>query len=245
MLKRRKQEPEKGSPKWMVTYSDLMTLILVFFIMLFSMSAIDNQKFQAMAESFSQRQIFEFMPSMVEFEHPDQDVNEAEFTERFEMDEQIKMDELLREVQEFISQNELSEHISATRDDRGVVLVLQERLTFESGEASLLDEAKPFLEKVGTLIEAIPNMIKVEGHTDNRPISTVRYPSNWELSGARASSVIRYFIENNEVDPYRFMATGYGETRPVVPNTTNDNLQINRRVVIIISDPTYEEDETY
>lgn len=245
MLRRRKQVPEKGAPKWMVTFSDLMTLILVFFVMLFSMSEIDNQRFRAMADSFNQRQVFDFMPSMIEFEHPDRDVNEAEFTESFEMAEEIKMDELLKEVDEFISNNELSEHISVTRDDRGVVLVLQERLTFESGEARLLDEAKPFLEKVGTLIEAIPNMIKVEGHTDNRPISTVRYPSNWELSGARASSVIRFLIDNNEVDPNRFMATGYGDTRPVVPNTTNENLQVNRRVVIIISDPTYEEDDTY
>ncbi|KMK77817.1 flagellar motor protein MotS [Alkalihalobacillus pseudalcaliphilus] len=245
MLKRRKQEPERGAPKWMITYSDLMTLILVFFIMLFSMSAIDNQKFQAMADSFNQRQIFEFMPSMVEFDSSGSEANDAEYTEEFEDDQEVKMDELLQEVQEFIEKNQLYEHISATRDDRGVVLVLQERLTFESGEASLLDDAKPFLEKVGTLIEAIPNMIKVEGHTDNRPIATHRYPSNWELSGARASSVIRYFVENNEVEANRFLATGYGDTRPVVSNTNEENLQMNRRVVIIISDPTFEEEETF
>ena len=78
---------------------------------------------------------------------------------------------------------------------------------------------------MGTLIEAIPNMIKVEGHTDNRPIATHRYPSNWELSGARASSVIRYFVENNEVEANRFLATGYGDTRPVVSNTNEEKKQ--------------------
>ena len=155
------------------------------------------------------------------------------------------MDELLEEVQEFLETNELTELISATRDDRGVVLVLQEKMLFNTAEADILPEARPFLNKVGTLLGAIPNMVKVEGHTDSRPISTFKYPSNWELSGARASSVIRYLSESNSLDPKRFIATGFGDTRPVVPNTTIENLQLNRRVVIVISDPTYDEGATY
>jgi chemotaxis protein MotB len=155
------------------------------------------------------------------------------------------MDELLEEVQEFLEENEMNELISATRDDRGGVLVLQERTLFETAEADLIDSAEPFLGKVGTLLSAIPNMVKVEGHTDSRPISNFRYPSNWELSGARASSVIRYLVETNDLDPQRFVATGYGDTRPVVPNTTVENLQLNRRVVIVISDPTYSDEDTF
>ncbi|KYG26682.1 flagellar motor protein MotS [Alkalihalobacillus trypoxylicola] len=247
MLKRRRQQVDKGAPKWMVTFSDLMTLILVFFILLFSMSVVDAQKFNALVESFNQRQVFDFMPSLIENENPADDAenNQSDYDETSADGDTMEMDELLREVQEFIERNQLNEFISATRDDRGVVLVLQERMTFESGEAELLQEAEPFLEKVGTLIEAIPNLVKVEGHTDNRPISTVRYPSNWELSGARASSVIRYLIEQFDVDPQRFMATGFGDTRPVVPNDSNENMQLNRRVVIVISDPTYDEQETF
>ncbi len=235
----------------MVTFSDLMTLILVFFILLFSMSVVDAQKFRAIAESFQQRQVFEFLPSAIDFESPKEDRGEERkepFDEGEYGDEQkdeVDLDELLAEVEEFLEENELTEQISATRDDRGVVLILQEQALFETGEAEVLPGARPFLDKVGTLVELIPNIVKVEGHTDNRPISTYRYPSNWELSGARASSVIRYIIDHHNVDPSRFIATGFGDTRPVVPNTTEENLQQNRRVIIVISDPTTNPDDTF
>lgn len=249
MLKRKKREAEKGAPKWMVTFSDMMTLILVFFILLFSMSVIDAEKFRAVAESFQQRQVLDFLPSAIEFQSPEEDTGEQK-NDPFDQGEyggerQNSMDELLEEVQEFLESNELTELISVTRDDRGVVLVLQERTLFNTAEADILPDAGPFLDKVGTLLETIPNMVKVEGHTDSRPISTYRYPSNWELSGARASSVIRYITDRHNVEPKRFIATGYGDTRPVVPNTTVENLQLNRRVVIVISDPTVNEDSTF
>ncbi|WP_100373793.1 flagellar motor protein MotS [Bacillus sp. FJAT-45037] len=252
-MRRRKRQEEKGAPKWMVTFSDMMTLILVFFILLFSMSVVDAQKFRAIADSFQQRQVFEFFPSVIDLENPSEQIGE-EFPNPYEdgsYDEsesdaqEYDMDELLIEVQDFLVENDLNELISATRDDRGVVLVLQERTLFETAEAVLIDTAMPFLDKVGTLLATIPNMVKVEGHTDSRPISNFRYPSNWELSGARASSVIRYLIDAKELDPQRFVATGYGDTRPVVPNTTVDNLRLNRRVVIVISDPTHASDETF
>ncbi|TWI56939.1 flagellar motor protein MotS [Alkalihalobacillus nanhaiisediminis] len=244
---RRRQQP-KGAPAWMVTFSDMVTLILVFFILLFSMSVVDAQKFRAIAESFQQRQVLDFMPSAIEFESPSPELGD-ESTNPFDEDEsneditEVDMDELLKEVQEFLEINELTEFISATRDDRGVVLVLQERTLFETAEAELLPEAELFLGKVGTLLEAIPNSVKVEGHTDSRPISNFQYPSNWELSGARASSVIRYLVDTYDLAPSRFVANGYGDTRPVVPNTTVENLQTNRRVVIVISDPTFHDDQ--
>ncbi|WP_227936572.1 flagellar motor protein MotS [Alkalihalobacillus deserti] len=248
-MKRRRRPEDKGAPKWMVTFSDMMTLILVFFILLFSMSVVDAQKFRAIAESFNQRQVFEFMPSAIEFENPAEEGAEERkdpFEGDFGKDESdVDMDELHKEVNEFLEDNELTELISASRDDRGVVLVLQERTLFESGEAKLLPTAEPFLTKVGTLLKAIPNTVKVEGHTDSRPISTFRFPSNWELSGARASSVIRFLIGTHDLEANRFIATGYGETRPVVPNTTVENLQTNRRVVIVISDPSYDDGQDF
>jgi chemotaxis protein MotB len=257
-MERRRQQKnqDKGAPRWMVTFSDLMTLILVFFILLFSMSVVDATKFRAVAESFQQRAIFDFYPSLIPFENPAEDISvkrdpSDDVNDPFndvrkkEKDNDYDLDQLFQEVQEFLQENELNDVISATRDDRGVVLILQERTLFESGEAQILDGAKPFLTKVGTLLETIPNLVKVEGHTDSRPISTFRYPSNWELSGARASSVIRYFTEINDLDPYRFLAVGYGDTRPVVPNTNDTNLQKNRRVVIVISDPSYNQNELF
>ncbi|PYZ93779.1 flagellar motor protein MotS [Salipaludibacillus keqinensis] len=257
MNRRRQSREEKGAPKWMVTFSDMMTLILVFFILLFSMSVVDAQKFRAIADSFQDRAVFDFNPSLIPFENPaeDRDVKDDPFEEDIdpfesfiEMDEDDmseQLDDLLEEVTEYLEENELTEEITASRDDRGVVLVLQEQALFESARAEIITDAEPFLGKVGTLLSTIPNMVKVEGHTDSRPISTAQFPSNWELSGARASSVIRFLIDEQDLEAERFLAVGYGDTRPVAPNTTADNLQQNRRVVLVISDPSYNDNEVY
>lgn len=259
MNRRRQNNTDKGAPKWMVTFSDMMTLILVFFILLFSMSVVDANKFRAIADSFQDRAVFDSFPSVIPFENPadeqevldiddspDEETETADSLQEMEEEEiNQQLDDLLQDVNEYLEKNEFTEEISASRDDRGVVLVLQEQALFESASADLISEAHPFLDKVGELLNTIPNMVKVEGHTDSRPISTAQFPSNWELSGARASSVIRYITSTEDLEPERFMAAGYGDTRPIAPNTTADNLQQNRRVVIVISDPSYEVDDLY
>lgn len=242
----------------MVTYSDMVTLILVFFILLFSMSRIDLVKFEAVSESFRNRMIFDFYPSPVPMENPTEHTsseesgkNSNEFENPTEKDnvndrddeddedgaeQDDELNELLEEVDEYLDENELNDVISATRTERGVVLVLQELILFESGEADILPEGETFLNKVGTLLSKIPNKVKVEGHTDSTPIASYRYPSNWELSGARASSVIRYLINEFDYDMSRFTVAGYGETDPLEPNTNAENKKKNRRVEIVIMD---------
>jgi len=244
MKRRRRQASQPtGAPKWMVTFSDLITLILVFFILLFSMSQIDIVKFRTIADSFQQRQILEFYPSVIPFENPSAEPEmEREKTQPQNSEGTDKeLNQLLADIQSYLNENKLSDVVVATRTERGVVLVLQEQALFTSGEATVLEEAYPFLNKVGDLLSRIPNFVKVEGHTDNRPIGTYRFPSNWELSSARASSVIRYLVQTENLDPKRFIAVGYGDTRPIAPNDTRENLQKNRRVEVIITDPAYEE----
>ncbi|WP_117170612.1 flagellar motor protein MotS [Paraliobacillus sediminis] len=257
-MKRRKKRIDKGSPKWMVTYADLVTLILVFFILLFSMSQIDLVKFEAVAESFRNRMIFDTFPSTLEMDNPTENsepriedegaedtknnLSESE-TEVIDTNEQTNseiienqdtLDELLAEIQSFLNENDLQNTITANRTDQGVVLILQERFLFDSAEAEIKSTGEPFLDKVGILLENIPNNVRVEGHTDNRPISTLQYPSNWELSGARASSVIRNIIASSGSDESRFMAVGYGDTRPIVENNSEENWSRNRRVEMVI-----------
>ena len=227
---------QKGAPKWMVTFADLVTLVLVFFILLFSMSQIDMIKFKTIAQSFNAQSMFQTNDSIVPGEYPSEGMNREEA----DLNEQ-SLDELAREVKKYLKENGLEDTAAAIRNERGVVLVLQEQIVFSTGDAVVLREAYPFLEKTGKLLKNIPNLIKVEGHTDNRPIKNSIYPSNWELSSARASSVIRFFVDSNDLDPERFIAVGYGDTRPLVPNTSEDNMQKNRRVEIVISDPTYKE----
>lgn len=237
--RRRTPEPPKGAPSWMVTFSDLVTLILVFFILLFSMSQIDLMKFQAISDSFRDRQVLDFQPSIIPAENQGET---EENTEKENSGQSDSLDKLQLEIQSFLEENGLEKVIVANRTERGVVLVLQEQVLFESGDASLIDSSYPFLDKVGTLLAKMPNLVKVEGHTDDRPITTYRYPSNWELSAARASTVIRYLTEGHKLDSHRFMAVGYGETRPIVPNSGPENWEKNRRVEIIISDPKFNEE---
>lgn len=257
-MKRREKKPPKGSPKWMTTFSDLMTLILVFFILLFSMSAIDASRFEAVAESFRNRMIFDGFPSTLDMEHPtensnpnqqqegatdfknnlfDEEVDDLDELTEHEFDQEEDndtLDELLAEIEGYLEENQLQDVISANRTDQGVVLILQERLLFDSAEASIKSEGEPFLGKVALLLENIPNEVRVEGHTDNRPISTFQFPSNWELSSARASSVIRYIVSNHDFEEERFISVGFGDTRPVAPNDSPTNWARNRRVEIVI-----------
>lgn len=255
MRRRRNRKKSGGAPKWMVTYSDMVTLILVFFILLFSMSQIDLVKFQAVSESFRNRMIFDSFPSPIPMEHPTEnsshlksgqqsnefkkptqlpDINDKDKEDEREHETKDSLHTLMEDVESFLTEHKLTNVISASRTERGVVLVLQERILFDSGEANILKSGKPFLNKIGDLLTNIPNHVKVEGHTDNRPISNYRYPSNWELSGARAGSVIRYLIQENDLDESRFSIAGYGDTRPLVPNTSAKNWSQNRRVEIVI-----------
>ncbi|ENH95784.1 flagellar motor protein MotS [Gracilibacillus halophilus YIM-C55.5] len=255
MKLKKKRSEQKGAPKWMTTYSDMVTLILVFFVLLFSMSQIDAKKFQELAEALRNQSVMDQLPSIIPADEPsensetqdessgsddpimapdesdNEDEQEPENSTPSEGDE---LDQLLADVETFLQENQLNNVISATRTDQGVVLVLQETLLFETGEAEILEEGRPFLEKVGTLLDHIPNQVRVEGHTDDRPISSFRYPSNWELSTARASSVIRYIIDESSIDSARFHAAGYGATEPVVPNDSPENWEKNRRVEIVI-----------
>ncbi|MFD2926247.1 flagellar motor protein MotS [Halobacillus naozhouensis] len=254
-FERRRKTDQKGSPKWMTTYADMVTLILVFFILLFSMSQVNLVKFDAIAESFQNKMVFEFYPSLVDNENPTDQVKiqeNGQLSNKFNQStnssiiiadpehtagQPSDLDDLLKEVNQYLESHHLQDTISASRTDQGIVLVLQEQLLFDSGEAAILEAGKPFLNKVGTLLAAIPNEVKVEGHTDNRPIATFKYPSNWELSGARAGSVIRYLLSNTEgLKQSRFTASAYADTRPVVPNNSTENWSKNRRVEIVILD---------
>lgn len=249
MKRRNNKKQPKGSPRWMTTYSDMITLILVFFILLFSMSQIDVAKFEAVADSFRNRMIFDSFPSTLPMENPSENIDREDndgFKENFlvEKDEELNsddleddkdlLDELLAEIQVFLQENDLQNVITANRTDQGVVLILQERILFDSAQAEIKPSGEPFLDKIGLLLSNIPNSVRVEGHTDNRPISTLQFPSNWELSAARASSVIRHVLNSNEFEEDRFIAVGYGDTRPIVDNDSPENWSRNRRVEVVI-----------
>jgi OmpA family. len=260
MKYKRKPKPQPsggGAPRWLTTYSDMVTLVLCLFVLLYSMSQVDILKFRQAVQSFQNRSIFQFYPSVINLESDgtssqaidwetdggNDETPDSDSRRNGEGMNSEELSELLQQIAQFIEESDLKGVVVATRTERGVVLVLPETVLFNTGEAEILDSAVPFLNRVAGLLKKIPNIVKVEGHTDSRPISSYRYPSNWELSTARASSVIRFFIEKHGLDPSRFIAAGYGDTRPVAPNDTEENMQKNRRVEIVIMDPAYEENE--
>ncbi|MGG1216308.1 flagellar motor protein MotB [Priestia endophytica] len=223
-LRRPKRGEDGGNVKWLVTFADLITLILVFFVLLFSMSHINSGKFQKLVGSMDKTLASEKTKDV----HSQESQGEAQ--------SKMNSDDLLAYIKGKLKKNNLDDKIAANKDSRGVVLVLQEQILFPTGEASLVPESRPFLNKIGEIIKELPNVIRVEGHTDKRPIRNSYYPSNWELSTARASSVIQYLSETYNINSGRFVAIGYGDTKPLKISNQEEEMKKNRRVEIVISD---------
>ncbi|NLN06526.1 MAG: OmpA family protein [Firmicutes bacterium] len=225
-----------GAPEWMVTYGDMVTLLLCFFVLLYSYSVIDIQKFQQIFASIQltflgQEGILEQTPD------PNPDVTPVE------PDPEDNINLTYAAVKEYLRQQGLEDTISARLEDRGVILEIRDNILFDSGKADIKPEAAEVLRKVAGIIRSVPNQIIVEGHTDNVPINTPRYPSNWELSVDRAVRVVRFLIANYHIAPERFLATGYGEYHPVADNSTVEGRARNRRVNIVISNVNLRDKE--
>ncbi len=236
-MRRKKKKESSGAPAWMATFSDLMTLLLTFFILLYSISSVDQNKFVDVANGLrdiltnNSNSVIEMMDTV---EVPDAADEIEENTEEEEMTEEEILQDLKLIIDDYVQREGLTESVEVSISKIGVQIDIKDKLFFEEGEADLKDEAFGILDKVSQKIIELPNNIMVEGHTDNIPIHTVEFDSNWELSAARAINVIRYFAEKKGVDPGRMMAVGYGEYNPKVPNTSDENRQLNRRVNIVV-----------
>ena len=242
--RRKKDSGDGGTPSWLNTYADMVTLVLTFFVLLYSFSNLDTNKFNTFLASFKGGGILNYGDSPFEeyasgpyFEASDQALaNEA--TSVVTIDATTA--QTMEMVQNYIEEMGMESEITVSADERGVALNIKDRILFDSGKADLKPEAKAILDPLAKLFGTIKYEIWVEGHTDNRPINTREYPTNWELSTARASRVIRYFVENKGLDPKKFVAIGYGEYRPVAPNDSPEHMQQNRRVVMVIRMPANE-----
>ncbi|MCM8823454.1 MAG: flagellar motor protein MotB [Candidatus Omnitrophica bacterium] len=197
----------KSSPPWMLTYSDIVTQVLVFFILLFSLSDINIVKFSSYFRKMKK-------PPVI-------------------LDEE-QLRRVMLELADYAKEKNLESMIGMEILEQGLIISLTESLMFHSGEARILPEALPVLEVICEKLKYLPNNIAIEGHTDNIPIRTKDFPSNWELSVARAVNVLKYLIEKQGIDPQRVSASGYGEYRPVAGNDTDEGRAKNRRVVLVV-----------
>lgn len=231
-----KKAEKDRSERWLLTYADLITLLLIFFIILYVMSKQDQVKFQVMATQLSK--VFRGTsyivgkapgPGIRGGGRPGQGGGAAQGQTEDQSLQQVK-----QEVQELAKQQGLQKELSVTVDERGVVLRLKDRVLFPSGRADLSGKAQEILADVGEILRRQEGAyVQVEGHTDDVPIGS-RYPSNWELSAARAASVVRLLISDTGMDPGHLRVAGYGEFRPLEDNRSEEGRAANRRIEIVL-----------
>ncbi len=272
MARKRRQEEHENHERWLVSYADFITLLFAFFVVMYSISSVNDGKYRVLsdtltdafltsAQSLDPIQIGERVrtlePEAGEFATPEREKLEAPKSEdKIEpaeegkqaiqkdaseeqqqgADEEQKVPDaketiasLRSTLNPFIDQK----LVNITQSDRGIEVEMKSKMLFESGSARLSREAVQVLRNVAEILKPLPNQIRVEGHTDNVPIQTVAFPSNWELSAARAASVVHLFTRQG-VDSTRLAAIGYGEFRPVGDNGTEEGRQENRRVALIV-----------
>lgn len=218
-----------GAPAWMSTYGDMVTLLLCFFVLLFSFATLDVQKFTAIAQSMNgalgvlDSGITVTMEPLVNSFPGDTPTEESEEFVR-----------LYEEMSEYIKENNLQASITLRLDERGLLVRFMDNVLFDSGKADLTPRAREIINTVASIIKQNDKNVRIEGHTDNVPINTYRFPSNWELSTTRAVNVVKYLIEENGIDARRLSASGYADQHPVDDNGTSEGRQKNRRVDMVI-----------
>ena len=199
--------------EWLTSYSDLMTLLMTFFVLLASISSIDANKFEQVANSMSN--------AVGDVDTP-----------------QKSLEEVYKDVNTMLTEENLSAEVKAEKTPQGVAISVPGAYLFQSGSADISPQAQPLIKRIAEIIRSVPYNVAIEGHTDDVPIQTREFPSNWELSAARASGIVRFLIDQG-IYSRRLRAVGFSDTQPIVPNIdpmtgviSPENRARNRRVVI-------------
>ncbi|PID28501.1 MAG: flagellar motor protein MotB [Candidatus Cloacimonadota bacterium] len=221
--------PPVGAPEYMLTYGDMMTLLVTFFVLLISFSSVQESKFnQAMGSLKGAMGVLRTDAGAFILKQRVPKYSEGAGALEYELQK------VLEEIENITEKQGTHEMINFTKSEDRINFNISNPMLFGSGQAVLRKDASGLLEKISSILKLFPYEIKVEGHTDNIPIHTAAFPSNWELSSARALAVVRKFVSYG-VSPARFQAIGYGEFRPIATNDTSTGRAINRRVEISVS----------
>lgn len=267
MARKKKEESGGGgSPAWMSTFSDLMNLLLCFFVLLFAMSSVDEQAFADIAASFNNSfsifnggaqaigegklvsqgasqmdnlsQYFSEMGASGEGESTEEGTDSIEeYKEQLEKEQKEATETIYEEVVEAAESKNIGDSVEVAVDEgyQYVRIVMNGAVLFASGKETIKKEAEPILDKIGDILKTYDNnLIKIEGHTDNVPINSARFPNNVWLSTARATEVFEYLTEKKGLDPKSMEASGRGEFNPIADNGTESGRAKNRRVEIKI-----------
>ena len=259
-MARRKEDPPKGSPAWMNTFADLMNLLLCFFVMLFSMSSVNEEKFEKVIASFqstfsilpgggasigegelissgiSQLENFDsYYNQQLSSQSDGQTEEEKDITEAYEQQELEESEDMAQQLENALSQYGIQDDVEVDFNAEYVTLNMNGALLFDSASAELRDEAYPLVNKLGNILVTYDNnIIEVEGHTDNVPIHSSKYEDNNVLSMYRALAVANYLRDTTTLDPAYIKSSGRGEYVPIADNATPEGRARNRRVEIKI-----------
>jgi chemotaxis protein MotB len=238
MARRRRQEEDENHERWLVSYADFITLLFAFFVVMYSISSVNDGKYRVLSDTLVAA--FKTPPkSLVPIS-----IGKTSTSNPIIKDNKVSLinvkpikskslDEVNNELNESLKFFVNDKSIRITQTNNWISVEMDSNIIYTSGSSNLEIDAIPILQNLARILAPLPNEIEVEGHTDNIPIHNVFYPSNWELSAARSARVVNLFM-NSGVDPARLSAIGYGEFRPLVSNKTNKGRKKNRRVNVVI-----------
>lgn len=251
--KKHEEHEEHASEAWLVAFADMMTLLMVTFLMMFAISSLDLQKFKTFQEAFEQglgKNTHQLAAEGAPEQGTPHDVPigttqgvpvatpiPAPLTTGPKKLQPEELDKLKQQIEQAVAKAGLQSAVQVERDPRGLILNVTSGILFDAGMAQLTPVGSGLLGGLGPALTGIGNDLVVEGHTDSRPISTSAFPSNWELSTARATAVLRFLIDKDHVASGRMAASGFADTRPRDPGRTDAAYAKNRRVDIVVYAP--------
>lgn len=233
---------------WLIPYADLLTLLLALFIVLFASSQVDQKKFEQLAQSFNaafnssgnSAAILDHNQSLIEPQNQEslQKITEQQFDDlkkrQAHLQETAQLTQLKKELDQYIAENNLSGKLHTILSEDGLLIRIKDSALFPSGSAELIPDSQVYGTKIAKMLKNLSQKVIISGHTDDIPINNSRFPSNWELSSQRAINFMKYLLAQEDLQPERFSAIGYGEYHPIVPNTTSEGRSKNRRVEVLI-----------
>jgi len=232
MAKRKSKEEAADTMKWMVTFSDLITLLLTFFVLLLTMCSLEAGKVEQFQAACS-----EAMGVLLEGKYSEVEDRIITSSKRRIDEQALKMENILKQfsgIKTMLISEDKGGKLKFKDLERGLSIVMKNDLLFNSGKSEINPEGISVLRDIGSKFGKFEGKVIVEGHTDNVSINTEKFPSNWELSISRAVNIVRFLAEEAGVKPIKMSAMGYADTKPVVSNDTPENRRRNRRVEIIL-----------
>jgi chemotaxis protein MotB len=249
MSRRKKhEEAHENHERWLLSYADFITLLMIFFIIMYSMSNLDKEKYKQVASGLQKAMGGGGGANIIGVDGGvsiDQS-NAPIDTNLVEMNEEERLGQVKEAVDKYLGESGLSNSVETKVEERGLVLSFKDSLFFDSGKADIKPEQAKKLIEIGKLLnQPIVNksFIRVEGHTDDRPMNSYQFKSNWDLSVIRASNVLQLLINQSGIKAERISAAGYGEFRPKATNSTDSGRATNRRVDILIMNTKFNEVE--